>query len=168
MFGFGFAMVPMYNVICDVTGLNGRAENLLEQAQSDAFDIDRDREVTVEFLAIANDVPWELDPEVHKLRVHPGEPVQVGYTVRNLSGKAVVAQAIPSVAPGGAAKYLNKLDCFCFSEQRLEPGEERVMPVVFLVDPALDEDISTLTLSYTFFQLDRQKPEGADLAALSE
>lgn len=166
MFGFGFALVPLYDVVCDLTGLNGRAANLLQQTSDGSAEIDRSREVTVEFLAIPNDVPWDLNPETRKLRVHPGQVATVGYVVRNRSRHAVVAQAVPSVAPGLAARYLNKLDCFCFTEQRLEPGEERVMPVVFAVDPAIDEDISTLTLSYTFFQLRRDRAAGDDLAAL--
>lgn len=167
MFGFGFALVPLYDVVCDLTGLNGRAANLLKETDVSAAEVDRSREVTVEFLAITNDVPWDLNPETRKLRVHPGEIATVGYLVRNRSKHAVVAQAVPSVAPGLAARYLNKLDCFCFTEQRLEPGEERVMPVVFSVDPAIDEDLSTLTLSYTFFQLRRDGPKGDDLAALN-
>ncbi|MEC9341440.1 MAG: cytochrome c oxidase assembly protein [Pseudomonadota bacterium] len=167
MFGFGFALVPLYDVVCDLTGLNGRAANLLKEADVSAAEVDRSREVTVEFLAITNNVPWDLNPETRKLRVHPGEIATVGYVVRNRSKHAVVAQAVPSVAPGLAARYLNKLDCFCFTEQRLEPGEERVMPVVFTVDPAIDEDLSTLTLSYTFFQLHRDGPKGDDLATLN-
>ena len=167
MFGFGFALVPLYDVVCDLTGLNGRAANLLKETDVSAAEVDRSREVTVEFLAITNDVPWDLNPETRKLRVHPGEIATVGYLVRNRSKHAVVAQAVPSVAPGLAARYLNKLDCFCFTEQRLEPGEERVMPVVFSVDPAIGEDLSTLTLSCTFFQLRRDGPKGDDLAALN-
>lgn len=167
MFGFGFALVPLYDVVCDLTGLNGRAANLVQKSGDKGVAVDRSRQVTVEFVAIPNDVPWDFGPEVRKMRVFPGEPTQVDYVVRNRSRKAVVAQAVPSVAPGLAARYLNKLDCFCFTEQRLEPGEEKAMPVLFVVDPALDKDISTLTLSYTFFQIDGggSRPADANLAA---
>lgn len=156
MFGFGFALVPLYDVICDATGLNGRTSNLLRPRDAQAAAaVDLAREVTVEFMAIPNDVPWDFKPEVRKLRVHPGEPTEVSYTIKNRTDREVVAQAIPSVAPGSAARYFNKIECFCFTEQRLAAGEERRMPVVFVVDPALDRNVGTVTLSYTFFELNR-------------
>jgi cytochrome c oxidase assembly protein subunit 11 len=152
MFGFGFAMVPLYDVFCDVTGLNGKTGRIeLEQALSST--VDEDRLVTVEFLGTAHtDLPWEFKPLVRRIRVHPGEVTEVHYYARNLTDGQVSGQAVPSLAPGQAAKYFNKTECFCFTRQTLAAGEGKEMPLRFIVDPALPEEVRTVSLSYTFFQ----------------
>jgi cytochrome c oxidase assembly protein subunit 11 len=152
MFGFGFALVPLYDVFCEITGLNGKTGRIeLEQALSGK--VDEERMVTVEFLATVNsDLPWEFRPVVKKIRVHPGAVTEVKYTARNLTGDAVSGQAVPSLAPGLAARYFNKTECFCFTRQTLGPRETRDMPLRFVVDPELPADIRTVSLSYTFYQ----------------
>ena len=158
MFGFGFAMVPLYDVFCDITGLNGKTGRIeLEEALSQT--VDEDREVTVEFLAtVHSDLPWEFRPMVKKVKVHPGEVIEVNYFARNKTGEVVTGQAVPSLAPGLAAKYFSKTECFCFTRQALGPGEGKEMPLRFIVDPELPENVRTVSLSYTFYQA---KPEEA-------
>lgn len=150
MFGFGFAMVPIYNVFCDLTGLNGKTGN--SQADVSDITVDRDRLVTVEFIASVNQgLPWEFRPEITKVQVHPGEPFTTSFYARNRADRAIVGHAVPSVAPGLAATHFKKTECFCFTEQLFKPGEGRDMPVQFVVDPDLPEKIEVVTLSYTFF-----------------
>ena len=152
MFGFGFAMVPLYDVFCDITGINGKTGRI---AQEEALSqkVDEDRLVTVEFLAtVHSDLPWEFKPMVRKIKVHPGEITEVNYYARNKTDKLVAGQAVPSLAPGLAAKYFNKTECFCFTRQALGPGEGKEMPLRFIVDPALPENVRTVSLSYTFYQ----------------
>ena len=156
MFGFGFALVPLYDVFCEVTGLNGKTGRI-EQEQALSQTVDEDREVTVEFLAtVHSDLPWEFKPMVKKVRVHPGEVTEINYFARNNTGEVVTGQAVPSVAPGQAAKYFSKTECFCFTRQALGPGEGKEMPLRFIVDPELPENVRTVSLSYTFYQA---KPE---------
>ena len=152
MFGFGFAMVPLYDVFCEITGLNGKTGRI---AQEEALSqqVDEDRLVTVEFLAtVHSDLPWEFKPMVRRIKVHPGEVTEVNYYARNKTDKLVAGQAVPSLAPGLAAKYFNKTECFCFTRQALGPGEGKEMPLRFIVDPALPENVRTVSLSYTFYQ----------------
>jgi cytochrome c oxidase assembly protein subunit 11 len=152
MFGFGFAMVPLYDVFCDITGINGKTGRI---AQEEALSqqVDEDRLVTVEFLAtVHSDLPWEFKPMVRKIKVHPGEITEVNYYARNKTDKLVAGQAVPSLAPGLAAKYFNKTECFCFTRQTLGPGEGKEMPLRFVVDPALPDNVRTVSLSYTFYQ----------------
>lgn len=152
MFGFGFALVPLYDVFCEVTGLNGKTGRIeMEEALSQM--VDEDRLVTVEFLATVNsELPWEFKPAVRRLSVHPGEVTEVSYYARNRTAETVAGQAVPSLAPGLAARYFNKTECFCFTRQTLGPGEEKNMPLRFVVDPELPEDVRTVSLSYTFFK----------------
>jgi len=153
MFGFGFAMVPIYQKICEVTGVNvltqrdERAEAFAKNTQ-----VDSSRSITIEFDANAHG-PWQFKPEVNALKAHPGELVTVYYELRNRSEYAVTGQAIPSYAPKQAAAHFNKLECFCFTQHTLAPGEKKSWPVVFIVDPKLSKDVSTITLSYTFFEV---------------
>ncbi|MGB5339282.1 MAG: cytochrome c oxidase assembly protein, partial [Gammaproteobacteria bacterium] len=136
----------------DITGINGKTGRIgLEEALSQT--VDADRMVTVEFLSSVNsDLPWDFKPTVKRVRVHPGEVTEVTYTARNLTGTAVAGQAVPSLAPGLAAKYFNKTECFCFTRQTLGPNEEKEMPLRFVVDPHLPAEIGTVSLSYTFYQ----------------
>ncbi|HET7687069.1 MAG TPA: cytochrome c oxidase assembly protein [Candidatus Macondimonas sp.] len=149
MFGFGFAMVPLYRAFCDLTGINGRMAVVATETMAES---DLSRLVTVQFVANRNqDLPWEFRPEVASIQVHPGEVHSVNYFARNLRDTPMIGRAVPSIAPGEAAKYLRKLECFCFTEQRFAGGEARDMPVRFYVDPRLPPGVETLTLSYTFF-----------------
>jgi len=150
MFGFGFALVPLYDVFCDVTGLNGKTG--IQVSSFDSVEADTSREIKVEFLTSLNEyMPWEFKALQDAVKVHPGQPTKVDFLVRNKTDKDMIGQAIPSVAPGIAAKYFQKTECFCFTEQVLKAGEEKVMPVVFIVDPSVSEDVHEITLSYTFF-----------------
>ncbi len=148
MFGFGFALVPFYYKICEVTGINsGDEQSLLKNTQ-----VDRSRWVTLEFDANTNAVlPWQFEPAQRSRKVHPGELVQMEYAVINTSDRTITGQAIPSYGPARAATFFKKIECFCFTPQTLAAGERRRMPVMFVLDPSLDKDLHTLTLSYTFF-----------------
>lgn len=150
MFGFGFALVPLYDTFCYLTGLNGKTDD--EAYSGDIMHVDNTRNIKVEFVTSLNEsMPWEFKPMQTSVNVHPGEPKKIGFIVKNLTDKDMIGQAIPSVAPGLAASYFKKTECFCFTEQVLKAGEEKEMPVVFIVDPSIDEDIREITLSYTFF-----------------
>ena len=151
MFAFGYALVPMYSVICRITGLNGKTGRIeLEQALTTR--VDEDRLVTVEFLGtVHSDLPWEFKPMMREVKVHPGEVTEVHYFARNKADNQVVGQAVPSVAPGQAAKYFNKTECFCFTQQTLEAGEGKEMPIRFVVDPGVPENVVRISLSYTFY-----------------
>ena len=152
MFGFGFALVPLYDVFCDVTGINGKTENTAAVYQS--IDIDKTREVTVEFITRTNSgMPWDFRAETKRVKVHPGELNTVSFYVRNPASSNIVAQAIPSVSPGTAAIYLNKTECFCFNQQPLEAGSEAYMPMQFYVDPQIPKDITYFTLQYTLYDV---------------
>lgn len=148
MFGFGFALVPFYYKICEVTGINAGAEqSLVKNTQ-----IDTSRWVTLEFDANTNNgLPWQFKPEIPSMKVHPGQLVQVGYEVTNTSDQAMVGQAVPSYGPQRAAGFFKKIECFCFTPQTLAAGETRRMSVLFVLDPGMERDVHTVTLSYTFF-----------------
>ncbi len=151
MFGFGFALVPLYDVFCDITGINGKTGRIAAE-EALGQEVDENRLVTVEFLASVNsELPWEFRPLVKKIRVHPGEVTEVNYFASNRTGNTVAGQAIPSLAPGVAAKYFNKTECFCFTRQTLGPHEGKNMPLRFVVDPELPEEVRTVSLSYTFY-----------------
>jgi len=150
MFGFGFAMVPFYKAICDVTGLN----NLLNADRAPAnTQVDMTRTVRFEFDANARGETLRFEPVQRSISMHPGEMTVIEYEVANLSSVPVVGQAIPSYGPKTAAEYVKKLECFCFRQQRLEPGEVRRMPVQFVLDGDLPRDVNTITLSYTYFEV---------------
>jgi len=155
MFGFGFALVPLYDVFCEIAGLNGKTGRVEAEAVASTR-VDNSRRVTVEFTGnAAHGLPWEFRPLVHKLDVHPGETLVVNYYVRNTTNETITGQAVPSVAPGRAAAYFKKIECFCFSNQTLAPGEAREMPVRFVVMPELAKEVETITLSYAFFNTDK-------------
>lgn len=150
MFGFGYALVPLYDVLCDITGLNGKTEG--QAVQETQYVVDKNREVTVEFITSLNEsTPMQFRAETKSLRVHPGEYYTVNYYAKNISNKTMIAQAIPSITPGLAAEFFKKTQCFCFTEQTFAANEERTMPVRFVVDPKLPERYKTITLAYTFF-----------------
>lgn len=149
MFGFGFLLVPLYYLICDVTGIGGRTSDAVAAVPTAT---DASRSVKVEFVATVNEyAPWEFRPEVSSLELRPGELHTVTFLARNLTQRALTGQAIPSVAPNEGAKYLKKTDCFCFRSQDFAPAETRELTVQFYLDPALPKYVDRLTLSYTMF-----------------
>ncbi len=152
MFGFGYLLVPLYDVFCQVTGLGGYVNKGPVEARE--MVVDEDRLVTVEFVAnVANYAGWDFKPTVARMRVHPGELYTTTYYAKNLANEAVVGRANYNVAPGQAARYFVKPSCFCFTEQPFAAGEGREMPVTFYVDPDLPKHINTVSLSYTFFDI---------------
>lgn len=151
MFLFGYALVPLYDVLCEVTGLNGKTG----RAVAATSEIDRSRTVTVEFIGQAQSgLPWEFRPTIRTLTVHPGEIATAQYLAHNRADEAITGQAVPSVAPGLAATHFKKIECFCFTRQKLKSGETRELAVQFVVDPKLAPEVQTVTLSYTFFNTD--------------
>ena len=177
MFAFGYGLVPLYRAICEVTGINilalaerevpgvGKAgKNAQLPANSQ---VDTSRTITVEFDANARG-PWEFKPERRSMQVHPGELATVMYEFQNVQNRRMAAQAIPSYAPRQAQAHFNKLECFCFNQYTLEPGEKKQWPVAFVIDPKLSKDVTTITLSYTFFEVGGKTPaapESADASA---
>ncbi|MDO5623274.1 MAG: cytochrome c oxidase assembly protein [Pseudomonadota bacterium] len=165
MFAFGYAMIPLYRAICEVTGINilslgeqqipggakaSRARQVLKNSQ-----VDESRVITVEFDANARG-PWFFKPERSSMQVHPGELATVMYEFQNVQNRAMSAQAIPSYAPRQATAHFNKLECFCFNQYMLAPGEKKEWPVAFVIDPRIPKDVTTITLSYTFFEVGGQ------------
>lgn len=171
MFGFGYALVPMYRAICEALGVN-----VLSLAERNAagigtvdarnMQVDPSRTITVEFDANARG-PWEFKPASRSIDVHPGELATVMYEFRNVQDRSMTAQAIPSYAPKQATAHFNKIECFCFREYTLAPGESRQWPVVFVIDPKLPKDVTTITLSYTFFEVGGKMPAPPNAAAPS-
>lgn len=157
MFGFGFALVPLYDVFCQITGINGKTRS--EAATAARALPDQQRMITVQFLARPDKgMPWVFEPEVKQVEVHPGQISVVHYQASNPTGNSMVAQAVPSVSPGTAALYFNKMECFCFNQQRLAGGAGLMMPLRFYIDPALPADIQTITLSYTLYDVTQRDP----------
>ena len=167
MFCFGYALIPIYKHICEITGINilsvsermvpgngatGAAVKLPANSQ-----IDTTRTITVEFDANARG-PWDFKPQKSSIQVHPGELATVMYEFQNVQNRRMAAQAIPSYAPHQAASHFNKLECFCFNQYTLEPGEKKQWPVAFVIDPKLSKDVTTITLSYTFFEVGGKTP----------
>jgi len=161
MFGFSYGLVILYKQICEATGINILATSELQVPGGPASgadgklantQVDASRTITVEFDANSHGI-WNFRPAVHSLQVHPGELTKVMYEFQNVQPRRMAAQAIPSYAPRQAAEYFNKVECFCFNQYTLEPGEKKEWPVVFVVDPKLSKDVKTITLSYTFFEV---------------
>ena len=161
MFAFGYALVPLYKSICELTGINvlalGEQVTTGQRAQASNTQVDMSRTITVEFDANSRG-PWEFKPAQRSLQVHPGELTSVVYEFQNVQSRRMSAQAIPSYAPAQAAAHFNKLECFCFNQYTLEPGEKKSWPVVFVIDPQLSKDVRTITLSYTFFEVGGRTP----------
>lgn len=157
MFGFGYALVPLYNVLCKNLGINGKT-GIAPEAASAVTAIDRSRTITVQFLSSNNAyLPWKFYPYRRSIEIHPGENTYVSYYAKNLSNAAMTVQAIPSVAPGIAAKYLKKTECFCFAQQTLKAGASMNMPLIFHLDRNLPKEINTVTLAYTLFDVTHMK-----------
>ncbi|MGB0833669.1 MAG: cytochrome c oxidase assembly protein [Psychrobium sp.] len=164
MFGFGFALVPLYDVFCEITGINGR---LVNNNREQATLVDKSRVVRLQFTtSVAPGMPWQFKPHVNYIDVHPGESKVVKFLASNQSGELITGQAIPSVSPGVASLYLNKTECFCFQQQNLKSGESVDMGLVFFVSTEIPQDIKTLTLSYTLFNVtDPDSVKATDLQA---
>ena len=175
MFAFGYALIPIYQRICEMTGINilslserqvpgngaaGRDVKLPGNTQ-----VDKSRTITVEFDANARG-PWRFKPAQNSIQVHPGELATVVYEFQNVQDRRMAAQAIPSYAPSQAAAHFTKLECFCFNQYTLEPGEKREWPVAFVIDPRLSRDVTTITLSYTFFEVGGKTPAAPKTAAV--
>ncbi|WP_299136264.1 cytochrome c oxidase assembly protein [uncultured Vibrio sp.] len=153
MFGFGFALVPLYDVMCEALGINGKT-NTVSAVQPQGMQPDYSRTIRVEFMShIKPDMPWTFSPEVRVLEVHPGEVVQTNYIAKNLSASSLIGQAVPSVSPGMGATYFNKMECFCFNQQPLDGFKSAEMGLIFYIEPDIPESIHTLTLSYTLFNI---------------
>jgi cytochrome c oxidase assembly protein subunit 11 len=168
MFAFGYALVPVYRAICTALGINvlsvsERAVPGTSKAMPNT-QVDRSRTITIEFDANARG-PWDFKPAQRSLQVHPGELATVMYEFRNRQTRTMAAQAIPSYAPKQATAHFNKLECFCFNEYTLQPGESKQWPVVFVIDPKLPKDVTTITLSYTFFEVGGKVPAAPVAAA---
>ena len=174
MFAFGYAMIPLYRAICEATGINilslserqvpgngkaGKAAQVLRNSQ-----VDKTRTITVEFDANALG-PWHFKPALRTLQVHPGELATVMYEFQNVQDRRMAAQAIPSYAPPQATPHFNKLECFCFNQYTLEPGEKKEWPVAFVIDPRIPKDVTTITLSYTFFEVGGKTPAPPEASA---
>lgn len=176
MFAFGYALVPLYKEICEVTGINilalserevpgvGKAGRNAAAALPENSQIDASRTITVEFDANARGL-WKFKPAQASIQVHPGELATVMYEFENTQNRRMAAQAIPSYAPRQAAAHFNKLECFCFNQYTLDPGEKKQWPVAFVIDPKLSKDVKTITLSYTFFEVGGKIPQAPQSAA---
>ena len=177
MFAFGYALIPVYKRICEVTGINILALSERQvpgngKAGSDVripgnTQVDRSRTITVEFDANSRG-PWSFRPAMRSLEVHPGELTTVMYEFQNVQNRRMSAQAIPSYAPRQAAPFFNKVECFCFNQYTLEPGERKEWPVAFVIDPKLSKDVKTITLSYTFFEVGTGVPQAPTTALAPE
>ncbi len=174
MFAFGYAMIPLYRAICEATGINilslserqvpgngkaGKAAQVLRNSQ-----VDTSRTITVEFDANVRG-PWRFKPAQRSLQVHPGELATVMYEFQNVQDRRMAAQAIPSYAPTQATAHFNKLECFCFNQYTLDPGEKKEWPVAFVIDPRIPKDVTTITLSYTFFEVGGKTPAAPQASA---
>lgn len=169
MFAFGYALIPIYKHVCEALGINILAvgeRNVPGGSSAKAnTQVDYSRTITVEFDANARG-PWQFKPAQASLKVHPGQLATVMYEFQNVQDRKMAAQAIPSYAPRNATAHFNKLECFCFNQYTLEPGEKKEWPVAFVIDPKLPKDVTTITLSYTFFEVGGKVPP-APTAALA-
>ncbi len=164
MFAFGFLLVPLYDIFCEVTGINGKTSGDRYTGVT-AGQVDESRTVRLQFMATTNDgMPWEFQPAEFEIEVHPGEVRETVYRARNLAAQDMVGQAVPSVSPGLAAKYLHKVECFCFQQQPLAAGADAELPLRFMIDPDLPDDVHTLTLSYTLFNAEQAARKTKELA----
>jgi cytochrome c oxidase assembly protein subunit 11 len=163
MFGFGFLVLPpLYTVFCDITGLGGKTN---QTAATIAELPDRSRSIRLEFVTVVNQyAPWEFRAATVDMTINPGTLYDATFIARNLAGRSKIAQAVPSVAPSQAAKYFKKLECFCFTTQEFAAGEEKHMPVRFIIDSDLPEHIDTITLSYTFFDTERLSANAPEMS----
>jgi len=168
MFGFGYALVPMYNVLCKSLGINGKTSG---QTAMSTEPVDMSRTITIQFLSTMNkNIPWDFKPHLRTIRIHPGENKRIVYRAHNLTDKTMTVQAIPSVTPGLAAAYLKKTECFCFTQQTMKGHEEMDWPLIFHIDKNIPKKYRTITLSYTLFDvtnLSKNPPKGVTLGRIN-
>lgn len=168
MFGFGFALVPLYDVMCDTLGINGKT-NTESVLQPQGMVPDESRSIRVEFMAHRNhDMPWSFEPKQAFMQVHPGQVIQTAFLAKNLSDRDIVGQAVPSVSPGLGASYFNKIECFCFNQQPLAGKAQAEMPLIFYIEPDIPDSIHTLTLSYTLYDITQKVDPVAKVASVSQ
>ncbi len=162
MFCFAFALVPLYDLLCDITGLNGKTGDRAYKYDAAILTPDKSRLIKVNFITNTNaDMPWEFYSEKGGVRVHPGELKEVVFHVKNTTSRTMVAQAVPSVSPSVAAQYFHKTECFCFTQQQLKPGEELDMPMRFIIGPEIPGNIETVSLSYALFDITELAARGS-------
>lgn len=155
MFAFAYAMVPLYDTMCRVVGLNGKTGGRIRV--NPALAVDEQRTIRVEFVTHNNqDMPWEFYGQQTFVDVHPGEVTRVMFYAKNTTSRDMVGQSIPSVTPPLAAKYMKKTECFCFNNQPLKAGKDEWMPLVFYIDPSIPSDVKVMTLSYTLFDISQR------------
>jgi len=157
MFGFGFALVPIYNSLCKALGINGKLTSMVPDHTHGTLNVQNNRNVVVEFVATINGLPWEFHPNTRKITVHPGEMTKLSFYAENKTDHAMTVQAIPSVTPGIAAKYIKKTECFCFTQQTLNGHEAMDMPLLFHLDADLPPEVKTITLAYALFDVTNRK-----------
>jgi cytochrome c oxidase assembly protein subunit 11 len=158
MFGFGYLLVPIYDVICEITGLNGKTGRISETEVAASYQADLERTITVQFVANnSSDMPWDFAPVTSSMKVHPGQMYGTYFVASNRTERGMTGQAVPSVSPTKASRYFNKTECFCFDQQPLAAGETKEMPLRFIVDPRLPKQVETLTLAYTLFDVTQQQ-----------
>ncbi len=168
MFGFGFALVPLYDVMCDTLGINGKT-NTESVLQPQGMVPDESRSIRVEFMAHRNhDMPWSFEPKQAFMQVHPGQVIQTAFLAKNLSDRDIVGQAVPSVSPGLGASYFNKIECFCFNQQPLAGKAQAEMPLIFYIEPDIPDSIHTLTLSYTLYDITQKADPAAKVASVRQ
>ncbi len=154
MFGFGYLLVPLYDVFCEITGLNGKTGQIDTTQAAVVYQPDLTRTITVQFIANHNaTMPWEFAPAVTRLQVHPGKLYTTHYIAQNQTGNDMIAQAVPSVAPTAASRYFDKTECFCFSQQHLKADARKEMPLQFVINPKIPDNIQTVTLAYSLFDV---------------
>lgn len=168
MFGFGFALVPLYDVMCDTLGINGKT-NTESVLQPQGMVPDESRSIRVEFMAHRNhNMPWSFEPKQAFMQVHPGQVIQTAFLAKNLSDRDIVGQAVPSVSPGLGASYFNKIECFCFNQQPLAGKAQAEMPLIFYIEPDIPDSIHTLTLSYTLYDITQKADPVAKVASVGQ
>lgn len=168
MFGFGFALVPLYDVMCDTLGINGKT-NTESVLQPQGMVPDESRSIRVEFMAHRNhDMPWSFEPKQAFMQVHPGQVIQTAFLAKNLSDRDIVGQAVPSVSPGLGASYFNKIECFCFNQQPLAGKAQAEMPLIFYIEPDIPDSIHTLTLSYTLYDITQKADPVVKVASVGQ
>ncbi|MEM6405520.1 MAG: cytochrome c oxidase assembly protein [Pseudomonadota bacterium] len=154
MFGFGYLLVPLYDVFCEITGLNGKTGQINATQANSTYQPDLTRTITVQFIANHNAaMPWKFAPAVTTLEVHPGKLYTTHYTAHNRTERDMTAQAVPSVAPTAASRHFDKTECFCFTQQHLKAGTSKDMPLQFVIDPKISDKIQTVTLAYSLFDV---------------
>ncbi len=168
MFGFGYALVPLYDVMCEALGINGKT-NTVAAPQPHGLTVDLSRTIEVELIAhIPTGMPLQLQPQQSSITVHPGQVIQTTYLIKNLSPTDMIAQAVPSVSPGLAAGYFNKMECFCFTHQPLKAGQSADLGLMFYIEPDIPDSIHTLTLAYTLFDIAESQATSVAKTATSE